>query len=1713
MSKGKIITVKILKIFGWILLGVFILIIGLLLFIRSPWGQDIVVTQATGYLEDKLGTKVEVGRLYITFRGDLYLEDLYLEDQQGDTLVYSKSLETGVSLLPLIKSGSINISRFHWDGFRANVSRDEVTERFNFDYILDAFLTEDPSEDPVVDDGQEGDMPEVSLGPVRLTDFQVNYLDGVMGIDTYFIMGSLSLDMERMDLNAMDFYINDFTFENSDLYYRQTKPFQNSEEDTLVNESPMPVLIIDNFAVNNVKAFYESLPDGMLADINLGHFLVNLPEADLERNNIMLRDIRLHDSDIVFKTSTVDIPDTTEEAAEDVEEVVGEFQWPEWLVEIGEVSLQNNNILYQDGDTSPRMGTFNPEAIHIQDLNLLINNFYLKDQRAGLRLDELNFRDESGFVLDEFTFKLAVSEEQFTIEDLLIQTPRSFLEGNIALQYSSIQQLIDDMEHAQFAMNIPRMEIHLDEAYLFAPELRSNEYFREAARFPLSGQVAVSGDFSAIDIPTFRINWARDTRLLASGSVRNPMDVDNIFLNFDNILFESSRSELNGFVDEEAMGVSIPESIRLESTVTGSLQDIQADAALIIPEGRVIIAGSFKDTDQIAFNAVLDVIDLDLGEILQNPEIGVISFTLTSQGEGSTINDLNAILSSDFRALELYGENYAGLSIEGEMQDGRGDLAVTLDNEHLDFDLTGWAILDSVYTQAEIILDLRGADLFELGATSDVLRTSGLMTLTFEGNLDNYNVTARLENANVLQDRRIFQLGEFGITARIMDDSTRVDINSEILRGHLRSNGSPEELLAGIQRQFNTYLSNEDFQTSIDTISLPIQMDMQLSVQQTPILNEVFLEGLEQMDSIAISVDFNEYESRFIANIALPYLLYSDIEIDSLNFTAQGEGNELTFNFGLASLETGPVSMGRTFFDGEVRGDRLFIDFNSFDEEERLVHLSADIGYGGDTVSIHLDPENLVFNRLQWNIPQDNEIIYADQFLNFQNFIWTREGQELAIRTDMSEYQNDHLGVTFQNFELSTFLTLLNPDEPLAAGVLQGALVIENPFGGTGIIADISIDNLEAMEVPLGNLALNAQSVGDDQYDFNLALKDGGIDMDLIGDYRAHPDGARLNLNLDLNELQMAVLTGLSGDQLRDGEGSLSGSISVQGTTADPSYEGNFQFNEAAFTVAELNNRFRLSNEVLRVDNSGFYLNKFTVYDESGDPFILNGEVLTDDLTNPTFDLNLTATNFQLINSTEDDNELFYGTAAINANIDIRGDLNLPDVSGTLRVRDGTNLTFIVPETQLDLVERDGTVIFINKTNPDDVMTRPLQEPASGFGGVRLRSILEIDRNAVFNVIVDERSGDNLRIAGEANLSFDMDPNGRMYLSGSYEVKEGHYEMSLYQLVNRRFEIDEGSRITWSGDPMDAILDISAIYRIRTSSSELMSTQLSGTDAETRNRYRQELPFLVYLDVQGELLRPEIGFRLDMPEDQRGAIGGNVYTRVQQVNQQTDELNRQVFSLLVLNRFFPDTGGDGTGGGASAMARSSVSQVLSGQLNSLAGNVLGGTGVELDFDLDSYTDYQTGAPQDRTQLNVSARKSLMNERLVVQVGSQMDIEGSSHNQEQAGAVLGNVSVEYLLTSNGRYRLRGFRRNQFESIVDGQLIVTGMSLIFNREFNRLRELWTGRDETADEDAVNPISEIEEKQREEEEKKEEQRRQEERLKEEQRQEEQEENPSNR
>jgi len=76
----------------------------------------------------------------------------------------------------------------------------------------------------------------------------------------------------------------------------------------------------------------------------------------------------------------------------------------------------------------------------------------------------------------------------------------------------------------------------------------------------------------------------------------------------------------------------------------------------------------------------------------------------------------------------------------------------------------------------------------------------------------------------------------------------------------------------------------------------------------------------------------------------------------------------------------------------------------------------------------------------------------------------------------------------------------------------------------------------------------------------------------------------------------------------------------------------------------------------------------------------------------------------------------------------------------------------------------------------------------------------------------------------------------------------------------------------------------------------------------------------------------------------------------------------------------------------------------------------------------------------------------------VRVGGNVDLEGERASQNSVNDVAGNVSIDYRLTEDGRYKLKGFRENQYENPIEGELIKTGVGVVFVRNFNTFKQLF-------------------------------------------------------
>jgi hypothetical protein len=342
--------------------------------------------------------------------------------------------------------------------------------------------------------------------------------------------------------------------------------------------------------------------------------------------------------------------------------------------------------------------------------------------------------------------------------------------------------------------------------------------------------------------------------------------------------------------------------------------------------------------------------------------------------------------------------------------------------------------------------------------------------------------------------------------------------------------------------------------------------------------------------------------------------------------------------------------------------------------------------------------------------------------------------------------------------------------------------------------------------------------------------------------------------------------------------------------------------------------------------------------------------------------------------------------------------------------------------------------------------------------GFDITANINISKVANFNIVVDAANGDFLNIKGGGQLSAGLDPSGKVSLTGDYEIEQGSYQLS-FNFLQRKFEIQKGSKITWLGEPTNAQLAVTAIYVANTAPLHLVQDQVVENQ---RNFYLQKLPFQVLLNIGGEIMKPSITFDVVLPQDRNYNVGAEVIstvnTRLIQLRQEPSELNKQVFAVLLLNRFVgenPFESGGGGGFNAGAMARQSVSKLLTEQLNNLAGSLI--NGVDLNFDVASSDDYTTGERRDRTDLNVGLSKRLLNNRLTVSVGSNFQLEGPQQTNQSSNNIAGNVSVNYQLSKDGRYMLRFYRKNDYQAVADGYVIETGLGFSMTVDYNRFREV--------------------------------------------------------
>lgn len=1637
---------RILRFIVKILLVCIVLLFSVIAAIRIPYVQNVIAVKATKYISDKIGSTVYIDRLYFTYNINLVLEGLCLETLDDDVLLHLSYLESGVKLWPLFLK-EVHLKPFQLHDVQLNIHKDSLGIS-NYDFILEAF---ESNKDEETDSKTEYSSSSLIIFPssVNIKNIAVTYQDQYDNIYMDGFLGLLNLHPKKIDLQNMMFDIKSIAFKDSRIRYDDHSAAIKDivKSDSIPPASLEGIINIDHILLRHLDIQYASTKDTFSTKSYIGDINLRSLKANLSNESINFKDLSINNSQIFLFMSA---PDQTQESEE--------LQWPidllpitTWNIHAGKVLLKDDSFVLQHGhninvDRQPK----NVMDLLIDDVD--IRNIKMVEEEISAQFEKLSITDKNTISLKDLTGTLNLNPKTLSIEKLNIKLEHSEIAGDLQLHYGGITRI----QNIVFELSLRDCIFDPVDLERLNIEALEDERISHLLASPIYMDVRSKGKIDDFKIDRLLVSLGHKTTLSGNGRVRGLPDVNKMVVDLPNIEFNTIKKDVIPFIqDDEVMGY-LPDYINIKSSISGGIHAASTMLNLSTDKGILIFDALHTRSSQdfYTFSGFFEVDELDSHFYSGEEDWLTIHLGGNFEGEGRSLDDFKLSSIIDIHRLPYADAEFCETEIHIQGENRIFNIDLISDEVFLETNSSFIVELDTLKPSYSGKIDIASIQLQPLRLHQDMVNMALVMDASFDGNLDVFSTNIFLEKGKIGIEQETYTIPTITVSATTDSSSFMTEGNSDWIRWKAESNTHIMPLVQSLQsfvNQDSSYLDKERIESRFVTLQ------GHLMVENDPVLSELLIPDLEHFETSGLQFFFNEKSGQL--NIEWPWSIiqYDGITVENTKIDFTSDGNNLDYSIGFDRLTRDDIDIYATKLFGALNLPEKNVAAtleNRSSNDDVLVNLATSICYFPDSLVFHIYADETIINKNYWSIPTSNNITYLDKRLIIEDFILESDNQSLELYT-IKEKEDDHLGIQFTNFQISSFTAVLNEDAPPLEGTIMGSVMIENMFDIPGFEANVFIEDLYVLNEPFGIFSIKAEGTDDLTYTIETMLRDGPILFEGAGFYDISGEKPTGEVRLNLEQVDVSILNKLIPDDIQDAQGEVRGLVNLYQKDDNISYDGQLTFLNASFLVNAINERFTLQDEKISLGDNKITFERFKIVNSENQMSRISGYLDLNNTDDIGLDLRIRADNFRVINSTAADNSLFYGRIFIDFSCDVTGSVSQPLVKATTRLNKGTNVTFVVPEEQLDIIEKEGVVIFVNVADGDLERLDEERLAVSDIRSIDLTAVLEVDSASVLKVIVDERSGDFIQVRGEANLNFTLDPNGRMALSGIYSVNEGRYELNLYDLVRRRFDFVPGSSIVWSGDPYNAQLDLRALYRVRTAPMDLMSRQLAGSDMTTRTSYRQELPFEVYLNIGNELTQPEISFALDMPESHRNALNGSVYSRILQLNETESELNKQVFSLMVLNRFMPEDMA-GAGGGTGAIARSSVSQVLTSQLNTLSDRFI--QGVDLDFGVDSYTDFQTGAPIDRTQFSVQARKALFDDRLVILVGNQIELENSQHFNQNATDIIGDISIEYLMTEDGRYRVKGFRKNEFEGMVEGLLIVAGVAVSYRREFDRINELW-------------------------------------------------------
>lgn len=1426
------------------------------------------------------------------------------------------------------------------------------------------------------------------------------------------------------------------------------------------SQSPAIHLRIDNIALDSVRFVYDDRYGDVSVTTSVRILDLKMKSIDLRKLDFNINDLVIDGGNcsVAVKKRRNPLPPTADQ--------------PEVHVAAHNLSLSNYTFTFNDTDVPEKKGGFHRTAtgctggfdashMHFSEILLQADNVAYSSTRIKAHVTNASVRDSGRLYLSNLSTEFLMDKHGINASNLVLRTTDSDINCSIGLTYDSLEQVSNTPDRMGIAATINHATIGVDDVFYFVPSAASNSFLRRQ-NTAITAAGSVTGPLHKLTGDQLVIGVGNQTLLKTDCVITGLPDVNKLRFSVPKLHMTTGRDDIEHLLGTSMVptGISLPEHIELDAHGKGTLKAFETSFKLTTNDGTISGRGAI-DTSGV-YDGTINIADFNAGVLLKNTDMfGPVDAQVNFSGRGLNKNTVNVKVSANASRLYLNNYSYKNLKVDGIISGRQYNGKISINDPNAVGAFVGLVNLTPGKERYTFTIDLKKANLQPLTFFKDNTRIAAKIVVDARGkDFDSFTGKAAITHIVVEKQKKEYRLDSLAGTSVILNGEHHITLASDLMDLQYNGTVAPSGVAAEVNKFVHCYYSKKNTVSPSPVHPAPQHFTFTVKVHQHRLLSEVLLPKLTGYSPCSIIGSFNTKNDWLLLHAVFPKIEYSGTSVTDATVTLDADVHELNCQATILRIAHGPLSLDNVSLDGRIRKQEGSLILSAVDDngfKKLLVKAKGTQNDSGYWISI--DSSEVYLGNVPWTVASDNVIEVGDSGVSIHNLSLSSPSGRITI-SSVNDSGVDALKIGIVNLAVNDISRLLVSDTALVAGLLNAEVLLKKADSRYNLAAHAAISDIFIKSIPVGTISIKADKSATDNIAVEAKLTGKGNDISAGGTVVAAKDSIGLNLKVDITTLSLKTIEALSMGSFTEGSGRIGGSFTVKGTARKPAIIGNMQCNDVYFNPSVLNNRLHLENENIEFTPAGILFNHFTVTDRENHFALIDGVVTVHRLPEIGFDLNITADNFNVFSTTSKDNNLFFGNMIVDSRIHLQGSSTLPVIESHLTLRNGSHLTFAVPERFVTTNKGEGVVLFIDTSasgiHPESSDT--VKNEKGGPRGFKISSDIAIDEKATLRLLLDPASKDSFDLRGSGLLKLNLNTGGTVDLSGKYTLTEGKYVVSFKSLIERTFTILRGGTMIFNGDPSAAEIDIKAVCAIITSPIDLVANQISGLSDAEKNGFRGRLTFLVNMHLRGPLLKPDITFELQLLPEDKGALGGAVNAKLMQLNADPSSLDKQVFSLLVLGRFLQENPVESSSGRSSfsSVTRSGVSSFLSGQLRQWGAGVV--PGLNLDLGLKSYEDFSSGKASGRTQVAIGVKKQLFNDRLSVKVGGAVDVEGARAQQNTADEIVGDVVVEYKITADGRYRLKAFRKNVYEDPIYGQLMKTAVGVSLTRLFNRWDNLF-------------------------------------------------------